>query len=68
MRADLEACQMISCWKPGTALLFGKGMYKRQTSDLRLNSSLLPSKALPEIFRKRDVISYEAELKNVLKQ
>lgn len=43
-------------------------MYKHQTSDFKLDSSLLPSKALPAIVRKRDVILWEAELKNVLKQ
>lgn len=54
--------------EPRDCLTLSQSMYKHQTSDFKLDPSLLPSKALPEIVRKRDVIIWEAQLKNVLRQ
>ena len=56
---SLEARDCFTLWQ---------SMCKHQTSNFKLSESLLPSKALPEIVRKRDVIMWEAELKNVLRQ
>lgn len=55
----LEARDCFTLWQ---------SMLKHQTSDFKLNQSLLPSKALPEIVRKRDVTIWEVELKSVMRQ
>ncbi len=56
---SLEARDCFTLWQ---------SMCKRQTSNFKLDQSLIPSKALPEIVHKRDVIMWEAGLKNVLRQ
>lgn len=56
---NLEARDCFTLWQR---------MSEHQTSDFKLDESLNPSKALPEIIRKSDVIVWEAELKKVLKR
>ena len=56
---NLEARDCFTLWE---------SLNEHQTSDFKLDESLIPSKALPEIIHKSDVISWEAELKRVLKR
>ena len=56
---NLEARDCFTLWQ---------SMSEHQNSDFKLDESLAPSKALPGIIRKSDVIVWEAELKRVLKR
>ncbi|KAF7507459.1 hypothetical protein GJ744_010390 [Endocarpon pusillum] len=56
---NLEARDCYTLWQR---------MSEHQTKDFMLDESLNPSKALPEIIHKSDVIVWEAELKKVLKR
>lgn len=56
---NLEARDCFTLWQ---------SMSEHQTSDFKLDEYLDPSKALPGIIRKSEIIVWEAELKKVLKQ
>lgn len=49
-------------------LFLWQAMIKHQTDNYKVPETLNPAKALPKLMRKADVLAWEAELKNLLKE